>query len=169
MSSKTTIVVNPLQPPVVDIEHTPLANVDCRIANLVIEFNQLDIHYWIFENSLDQTEEIQIWESNLPKYVVPVTHSFPEVVRLCQNYYVPEKREIVNANKEVLFTVTTKSINQMLQLKPYPKTIPLSIGALTNFYIGLDFPKRFHIFQVFMPLHVEIPQINPPYSTSKFP
>jgi len=57
----------------------------------------------------------------------------------------------------------------MLQLKPYPKTIPLSIGALTNFYIGLDFPKRFHIFQVFMPLHVEIPQINPPYSTSKFP
>ena len=57
----------------------------------------------------------------------------------------------------------------MLQLKLDPKVVPLSIEALTKLYIGLDFPKRFHIFQVFMPLHVEIPQINPPYSTSKFP
>ena len=56
----------------------------------------------------------------------------------------------------------------MLQLKPDPQVVPLSIEALTKLYIGLDFPKRFKIFQVFMPLHVEIPQINPPYSTSKF-
>ena len=76
---------------------------------------------------------------------------------------------MMNANKEVLFTITAASINQMLQLKPDPKAVPLSIEALTKLYIGLDFPKRFQIFQVFMPLHVEIPQINPPYSTSKFP
>ena len=75
----------------------------------------------------------------------------------------------MNANKEVLFTITGESINQMLQLKPDPKAVPLSIETLKNLYIGLDFPKRFQIFQVFMPLHVEIPQINPPYSTSKFP
>ena len=57
----------------------------------------------------------------------------------------------------------------MLQLKHDPKAVPLSIEALTMLYIGLYFPKRFQIFQVFMPLHVEIPQINPPYSTSEFP
>ena len=36
MSSKTAIIVNPLQPPVVDIEHTPLADVDDKIADPVV-------------------------------------------------------------------------------------------------------------------------------------
>ena len=44
MPSKTTIVVNPLEPPILDIEHTPLADVDYKIANPVIEFNLLDLH-----------------------------------------------------------------------------------------------------------------------------
>ena len=87
---------------------------------------------------------------------------------MCQTYYSPKQREMVNENKEVLFTITAESINQMLQLKPDPNVVPLSIEALTKLYIGLEFPKTFQIFQVFMPLHVEIPQINPPYSTSKF-
>ena len=47
--------------------------------------------------------------------------------------------------------------------------VPLSIEALTKLYLGLDFPKRFMIFQNFMPSHVDIPNINPPYSTTKFP
>ena len=74
MTSKTTIVVNPLQPPVVDIEHTPLTYVDYKITNPVIEFNLLDLHCWSLEKSLDLADEVQIWESNLPKYVVPHTH-----------------------------------------------------------------------------------------------
>ena len=57
----------------------------------------------------------------------------------------------------------------MLQLQPDPQAVPLSIEAFTKLYIGLDFPKSFMIFQNFMPLHVEIPKLNPPYSTAKFP
>ena len=83
VTSKTTIVVNPLQPPIVDIEHTPLADVDYKIADPVVEFNLLDLHCWSYENSLDQVEEVQIWESNLPKYVVPLTHQCLEVTRMC--------------------------------------------------------------------------------------
>ena len=56
----------------------------------------------------------------------------------------------------------------MLQLKPDPNVVPLSIESFTKLYIQLDFPKRFQIFQNFMPTYVEIPKINPPYSTSKF-
>ena len=40
-SSKTAIVINPLQPPIVDIEHTPLADVNYKITNPIIEFNLL--------------------------------------------------------------------------------------------------------------------------------
>ena len=57
----------------------------------------------------------------------------------------------------------------MLQLKPDPNAVPLSIEALTKLYPELDFPKRFQIFQTFIPTYVEIPKINPPYSSSKFP
>ena len=165
-SSKIAIIINPLQPLVVDIEHTPLADIDYKIVDPIVEFSLLELYNWSYEKSLDNVEEVKIWESHLPKYVVPVTHSCPEVIRLCHHHYIPEKRAIVNANKEVLFTIIVESINQMLQLKPDPQAVPLSIEALTKLYIGLDFPKR---FQIFMPMHVEIPQINPPYSSLKFP
>ena len=81
--SKATIIVNPLQTPVVDIEHIPLVDVDYKIIDLVVEFNLLDLHYWSYEKSLDQVEEVQIWESKLPKYVIPLTHQCPEVIRMC--------------------------------------------------------------------------------------
>ena len=68
----------------------------------------------------------------------------------------------MNSEKEVLFTITTKSINQMLQLQREPNTVPLSIEALTKFYLELDFAKRFQNFQTFMPSYVEIPKLNPP-------
>ena len=45
MASKSTIVVNPLQPPVVDIEHIPLVDIDYKITDPVIEFNLLDLHF----------------------------------------------------------------------------------------------------------------------------
>ena len=83
MASKSTIVINPLQPPIVDVEHTPLANVDYKITDPVIEFNLLDLHCWSLEKSLDQGDEVQIWESSLSKYVVPHTHQCLEVIRLC--------------------------------------------------------------------------------------
>ena len=75
---------------------------------------------------------------------------------------------MVDANKEVLFTIAAESINLMLQLKPYPNAVPLYIEALTKLYIELEFLKRFQIFQTFMPSYFEIPKINPPYSSSKF-
>ena len=112
---------------------------------------------------------MQIWESNLPKYVVPHTHQCPEAIKPCQAYYSPDLRAIVNAKKELLFTITIESINQMLQLQPDPNAVPLSIEALTKLYLDLEFPKRFQIFQICMPSYVEIPKINPPYSSSKFP
>ena len=57
----------------------------------------------------------------------------------------------------------------MLQLQSDPQLVPLSIEFLTQLYLSLDFPKKFMIFQDFLPSHVDIPKLNPPYSTAKFP
>ena len=72
-----------------------------------------------------------IWETNLPKYVIPVTHPGQDLVRLCQKYYVLDQREILNAYREILFSIIAKSINEMLQLQFDPRAVPLSIEALT--------------------------------------
>lgn len=120
MTPNTSIVVNPLQPPVVDIEHIPLDDIDYKITDPIVEFNLLDIHNQCFEKPLDDNEEVHIWESNLPKYVVPLTHPCQEIIRLCHQYYIPEQGAIVNENKEVLFTITGESINQILQIQPDP-------------------------------------------------
>ena len=48
MTPNTAIVFNPLQPLVVDIEHIPLANIDYKIVDPIVEFNLLDIQNWFF-------------------------------------------------------------------------------------------------------------------------
>lgn len=65
MTSKTATVVNPLQPPVIDIEHIPLADIDYKIEDRIVEFNLLDIHNCSYEKSLDNQEEVHILESHL--------------------------------------------------------------------------------------------------------
>ena len=91
MASKSTIVINPLQPPVVDVEHTPLADVDFKITDPITKFNLLELHCWSQEKSLDQGDDVFIWESIFPKYVVTHTHQCPKAIRLCQSYYSPNQ------------------------------------------------------------------------------
>ena len=145
LTAKTTVSVNPLQPPVSTEEIIPLIDVDYKIVDPVIEFNLLEVHNWCHEKFLDK-DDMPIWETNLPKYVVPLTHPGQDLITLCQKYYVPDQKEIVNADKEILFYITVESINEILQLQFDPKEVPLSIEALTQLYLGLDFPKRIVIF-----------------------
>ena len=84
-------------------------------------------------------------------------------------HYVPDQRAIVNKDREILFSIITESINEMLQLKLDPGVVTFSVEELTQLYLELEFPKKFMIFQNFMPIHVDLPKVNPPYSTSDFP
>ena len=78
-------------------------------------------------------------QSNLPRYIVPLTHFVPDFIRLCQAYYMPEQRCIVNKEKEILFYITEESINSMLQMSHDPNSASLSIEYLTQLYLDLDF------------------------------
>ena len=85
-----------------------------------------------------------------------------------QTMYLPDQRAIVTHGKEILFTITTESINQMLQIQHRPDETPLHIEILTQLYLNLDFPKRVQIFQTFIPSSVETPKTNPTYPTAIF-
>lgn len=90
------------------------------------------------------------------------------MIHLCKLYYIPSQRAIVSPNQQILFTVTTESINQMLHIQPKPNEIPFSIENLLELYLKLDLPKRSHIFQTFILEEAHIPTDSPPYSATIF-
>lgn len=74
----------------------------------------------------------------------------------------------MSLNQQILFTITAKSINQMLQIQPKPNETPFSIENLFEMYIKLDLPKRSQFFQTFILEEAHIPTDNPPYSSTIF-
>ena len=103
MASQSIVLVNPLQPPIVDAKHTPLEDRDFKISDHVTEFNLLELHLWSHDKSIDQADEVFIWESNLPNYVLPQTFKCPKVIRICQYFYFPDQRALITPGKKNYF------------------------------------------------------------------
>ena len=104
LTTKSTVSVNPLQPPVAAEETLPLTDMDYKIVDPVVEFNLLEIHNWCYDKYLDK-DEMPIWETHLPQYVVPLTHPRKYLVSPCQKNYEPDQRAIVNADMRWLACV----------------------------------------------------------------
>ena len=62
MSSQGIVTVNPMQPPVVDVEHTPLADKDFKINDVITDFNLLDIHCWSHNKAIEKADDTCLWE-----------------------------------------------------------------------------------------------------------
>jgi hypothetical protein len=82
---------NPFLPPPVDLDRIPLVDKDRLIADTKCDFDFSDLQSWLREVFLDQSDEIGLWESNLPLYLFPQIHHFPEFALKCQAHYIPNK------------------------------------------------------------------------------
>jgi hypothetical protein len=49
---------NPFLPPSIDLECVPLADKDYKVTELKYEFNFFELHFWIKDIFLDQSDEI---------------------------------------------------------------------------------------------------------------
>jgi hypothetical protein len=92
---------NPFVPPPVDLDKIPLVDKDRLIADTICSFDFSDLQSWLREIFLDQSDEIGLWESNLPLYMFPQIHHFPEFALKCQAHYVPEQKAIVSSFGDV--------------------------------------------------------------------
>ena len=126
--------VRPITTPHLDLDHLPLANKYFQIKDTIVLEPLLKVHYQSRDKFLNHADEIGLWESNFPKYQFPQVHIFPKIVHMCHACYVPSHRTIMYHDQKVLFTITAKSINEMLQLQPGPSLTPLSIGDLLDLY-----------------------------------
>jgi len=95
-------------------------------------------------------------------------HHFPEIDLICQANYFLTQRAIVSSSGENLFTITSETIDWMLQIPRNDSIVPFSIESLNDLYKKLTFPQRAQIFEIFLPRNAQLPKKNPPYSSSIF-
>jgi hypothetical protein len=120
-------------PPPVDLDRIPLVDKDRLIADTKCDFDFVDLQSWLKEIFLDQSDEIGLWESNLPLYLFPQIHPFPEFALKCQAHYIPEQRAVVSSSGEILFLITPESIDQMMQIPQADSASPFTWKFLQNY------------------------------------
>lgn len=82
---------------------------------------------------------------------------------------MPNQRDIISLSSEILLTISTKNIDQMMQDPPVEINTHFSIEALTETYQKLDFSEREQFFHIFLPENTQFPRKNTSYPSSMFP
>jgi hypothetical protein len=133
-SKKAEAEENPFLPPPVDLDRIHLVNKDHLIADTRCEFDFTYLQSWLKETFLDQSNEIGLWESNLPLYLFPQLHHFPEFSLKCQAHYLPDQRAIVSSSGETLLFITLESIDQIMQIPRSESASPFNLEVITGLY-----------------------------------
>lgn len=155
--------IRPITNPHLNLDHLPLTDRDFQIKDTTSTELLLKIHCLSKDRHLNHTNDIGLWESNLPRCHFPQVHIFLEVVHICYACYVPSHRAIMSHGQKVLFTITAVSIKEMLQFQPRPNITALSIGDLQNQYPKLSPSRLTQLFQTFIVEEKHIPKDPPPY------
>ena len=77
--------VAPLNAPHRELEYLPLVDKDFQIKDLLFSENPLRIYCRCRDNYLKGLDIIGLWESNLPRYLLPSVHIFPEIIHYCHD------------------------------------------------------------------------------------
>ena len=114
------------------------------------------------------TCHISLWETQLPLYIFPKTHSCPKFIRKCLSCYDINQRTIVTPTGEILFSINAQSIQQMMQAPTPEWAVPFSYEALKECYQKLDPASRAKSLKLSMAPDTPMPTKNPPHLLSAF-
>jgi hypothetical protein len=155
-------------PPPVDLDRIPLVDKERLIADTKCDFDFADLQSWLKEVFRDQSDEIRIWESNLPLCLFPQIHHFSEFALKCQAHYIPEQRVVISSSREIFSFITPEFINQMMQIPRADSASPFNLEILIELYQKMTFPQRAQIFELFLPPSTQFPSTNHPYPSFMF-
>jgi hypothetical protein len=65
------------------------------------DFDFSNLQSWLREVFLDQSDEIGLWESNLPLYLFPQIHHFPILLSSVKLTIFPEQRAFISSSGEI--------------------------------------------------------------------
>ena len=127
-------LVSMLLHPPVDFHHIPLADKDHKIHETLSDIKLFELYCWLEDKYLDQSDDIGVWDSNLPHFIFPHTHSTPDFVRICQAWYMPKKRATIAPTGAILVTINAQTIEKMMQSPTIDNCTPFSQEALIEIY-----------------------------------
>ena len=81
--------------PQVDLDHVALADKYYKIHETESNFYLFDVYCWLEDKLLDEVDDIGLWETKLPYYIFPKTHSYPEFIREFHACYDINQRVVV--------------------------------------------------------------------------
>ena len=115
METSVALNVVPITTPHCDLDYLPLTDKDFQIKDLETNKSSLKVYCQCRDNYMNACNTIGLWESNLPRYMLPSVRIFPDIIHQCQANYNPTLRAIMSPNQTILFTITADSINEILQ------------------------------------------------------
>ena len=77
-------------------------------------------------------------------------HIFPDIVHQCHANYDPNLRAVMPPDQQILFSITTDSINEILQLQTSQNLTPLSISDLLDKSSKLSSSEIARVCKMFM-------------------
>ena len=110
---RSEVEENTFLPPPVDLDRIQLADKDYLISETKSNFNFFELHSWFKDTFINQSDEIGLWESSFPLYLLSQVHHFPEFALKCQVHYLPDQRAIVSLSGKTFFLITPEAIDQM--------------------------------------------------------
>ena len=119
--------VAPLNAPHRDLDYLPLVDRYFQIKDLVLSESPLRIFCYYRDNYFKGSDIFGLWESHIPIYLFPLVHIFPEIIHYCHANYDPNQRGVLSLSQNVLFPITSQSINEMLKFQPGQVLTPLSM------------------------------------------
>lgn len=154
--------------PHLDLNHIPLADKNFQIKDTSLLESPLKFYCQYRDQYLKHADKIGLWESNFPKYQFVEVHIFPEIFHYCHASYILSHRVVMSPNQTILFTITTKPINEMIQLQLGKNLTPISIGDLFHRFPNLTTAKLAEIIQTFIKEEKYILKDPPPYLSTMF-
>jgi len=164
MEAPAALNIAPLNAPHKSLEWLSLADRDYQMIEVIELSNRYHIPVIskIKARHRNGTDILGIWESNLPVYYLPQVNVFPDLIHQCCERYDPNQRVVLSPSGSVLFPVTPKAINQILQLQAAKPLTPLSMQLLLDQGAKLSSSQITRIAQLFMQPDSQ-PQRPPPF------
>jgi len=167
MEIPVALNITPLNAPHRELEYLPLVDKDFQIKDLVFSESPLQIYCRCRDNFTKGLDTIGLWNSNLPRYLLPSVHIFPQIIHHSHASYDPNLKVVLAPNQSILFPITAQSINIMLHFEPSHDLTPLSIEELLEKSTQLSPETLKLICETFM-LPEHQPDGPPPYGHAYF-
>jgi len=164
METPVALNIAPLNAPHKSLEWLSLADRDYQMVE-VIELSSryhIPVISEIRAKHRSSTDILGIWESHLPVYFLPQVNVFPDLIHQCCQNYDPNQRAVLSPSGSVLFHITPKAMNQILQFQSAKPLAPLSMQLLVDQGAKLSSSQITRISQLFMQPDSQ-PQQPPPF------